>query len=241
MVIEDASHWAFTGTGLKNGDRLAGANGTPFLGYEVDQIGTKSPLNTRRLAHSPANPHGSYYSDVTIYRAPSGATVFASGSISWSSVVPQIQQLTRNVLARLIVDAFPDSPAVRPALPSPFVATDIGNVIRPGFVALAGPDSFTLNGAGSGANGTDAFYYVHQPLQGDGEMVVRLTSLQKFFGTRAGIMIRESLTPTARYVSLLARPSDIGSSPEGVELHGRVWPARRARPSPAWTSRNQTG
>ena len=33
LTIEDASHWAFTGTGLKNGDRLLNANGTPFLGY----------------------------------------------------------------------------------------------------------------------------------------------------------------------------------------------------------------
>ena len=99
MVIEDASHWAFTGTGLKNGDRLTEANGTPFLGYEIDQMGTKSPPNTRRLAHSPANGRAANFSDVTIYRAPSGATVFASGSISWSTTVPQIQQMTRNVLA----------------------------------------------------------------------------------------------------------------------------------------------
>ena len=88
MVIEDASHWAFTGTGLKNGDRLTSADGTPFLGYEVDQMGTKTPPNTRRLAHSPANARAANFSDVTIYRAPSGATVFATGSISWTSTVP---------------------------------------------------------------------------------------------------------------------------------------------------------
>ena len=50
-------------------------------------------------------------------------------------------------------------------------------------------------------------------------MIVRMTALQKFDGTRAGIMIRESLTTTARYVSLLARPSEISRVPEGVELH----------------------
>ena len=248
MVVEDASHWAFTGTGLKNGDRLTSGDGTPFLGYEVDQMGTKTPPNTRRLAHSPANARAANFSDVTIYRAPSGATVFATGSISWTSTVPQIQQMTRNVLARLIVNDFPDSPAVRPALPSPFVGADIGNVGRPGFVALADSQSFNLVGAGYGANGTDAFYYAHQPLDGDGEMVVRMTALQKFDGTRAGIMIRESIMTTARYVSLLARPSEIARVPEGVELHVKdlVGTTRKSVASldqrqPNWMKLRRTG
>ncbi len=248
MVIEDASHWAFTGTGLKNGDRLTEANGAPFLGYEVDQMGTKSPANTRRLAHSPATALAANFSDVTIYRAPSGATVFATGSIIWSTTVPQIQQMTRNVLARLIVNAFTDSPPVRPALPPPFSATDIGNVGRPGFVALAGPDSFTLNGSGYGANGNDAFYYVQQPLDGDGEMVVRLNTLQKFYGTRAGIMIRESLAANARYVALMGRPSEIASDPPGVELHvkdvvggKRKGVAAWNQPLPNWMKLRRTG
>ena len=119
---------------------------------------------------------------------------------------------------------------------------DIGNVGRPGFVALAGPQSFNLDGAGYGANGTDAFYYVHQPLAGDGEMIVRMTTLQKFDGTRAGIMIRESLTTTARYVSLLARPSEIARVPGGSraprEGSGR---GKAKEPSRAWTRSNPTG
>ena len=39
MVIEDASHWAFSGTGLRNGDVLTEPGGVTFLGYEVDQMG----------------------------------------------------------------------------------------------------------------------------------------------------------------------------------------------------------
>lgn len=241
MVIEDASHWAFTDTGLKNGDKLTEASGTPFLGYEVDQMGTKTPANTRRLAHSPVTARGTNYSDVTIYRAASGATVFAIGSISWTSTVPQIQQMTRNVLARLIVDAFPDTPAVRPALPSPFAASDVGNVGRQGFVALAGPDSFTLNGAGIGANGTDAFYYVHQALDGDGEMTVRMTTLQKFDSTRAGIMIRETLAPTARYVSCWRGRARYRECRRESSSTSRRWQARNAWASQAGTSRNRTG
>ena len=92
MVIEDASSWVFTGTGLRNGDRLANADGTPFLGYEVDAMAPSSPANVQRLAHSPATPAAANFSDMTVYRAASGATVFATGSIAWSQTVPQIQQ-----------------------------------------------------------------------------------------------------------------------------------------------------
>jgi regulation of enolase protein 1 (concanavalin A-like superfamily) len=220
MVIEDASSWVFTGTGLRNGDRVTNSDGTPFLGYEVDAMGPHSPVSVQRLAHSPATPAAANFSDMTVYRAPSGATVFATGSINWSQTIPQIQQITRNVLARFIDGAFSDTAPVRPLLPVPFDAKDIGDVGRPGFVALAGPDSFTLNGAGQTQFlGNDALYYVYQPLSGNGTITVRLTALQLYWGNRAGVMIRESLSPDAKYVSLVGRPSDSrGTLLEGAEL-----------------------
>jgi hypothetical protein len=118
---------------------------------------------------------------MTMYRAASGATVVHTGSIGWSSTVPQIQQITRNVLARFITNAFADTTPIRPILPVPFASQDIGDTGRPGFVALAGPDSFTLNGAGQDAwTGSDALYYAYQPLTGDGQIIARLTSLRNF-------------------------------------------------------------
>jgi len=39
FVVEDASHWLFTGTGLKNGDSLVNPDGSYFVGYEVDAVG----------------------------------------------------------------------------------------------------------------------------------------------------------------------------------------------------------
>jgi regulation of enolase protein 1 (concanavalin A-like superfamily) len=220
MVIEDASSWVFTGTGLRNGDRLTEAGGVPFLGYEIDAMGPQSPANVQRLAHSPATPSGANFSDMTIYRAASGATVFASGSIGWSQMVPQVQQITRNVLARFITGAFSDTVPIRPALPVPFEARDIGNVGRPGFVGLAGADSFVLNGAGQNAfQGQDAIYYAYQPLSGEVEITARLNGLQLYWGNRAGIMIRDSLSATAKYVSLVGRPSESrGALLEGVDL-----------------------
>jgi len=224
FCVEDASHWVFTHTGLKNGDCLLNAEGTPFLGYEVDAMGPFSPADTQRLAHSPATKRQAAFADMTVYRAAGGATVFATGSIGWSAMVPQIQQITRNVLARFIAGAFPDTSPIRPLPPAPFRARDIGNTGRPGFIALAGSSSFTLNGAGGSAfaSAQDAMFFVYQPLTGNGQITARLLSLQNYWDNRAGVVIRESIDPASKTVALLARPSESsGVANEGAELRSR--------------------
>ena len=234
MLVEDASHWVFTGTGLHNGDVLTYPNGAPTLGYEIDQMGPGSPANTRRLAHSPVPPDGQNFADTTIYMAPSGATVFAAGSIGWPITLAPIAQMTRNVFARFLTGAFIDQPPVRPSLPSPFQAQDLGDVGRPGFVAAVGDHSLTINGAGQDQFfGNDALYFVSQPLSGDGEITARLTELQLFWGNRAGVMIRQAQSPDAPYVSLMARPTGSrGAVNEGVEFIVKNqtggWPAWQA-------------
>src|SRR5581483_4960282 len=81
IVITNPSHWAFAETGLRSGDALKG-----LLGYEVDAIyGDASPPHLERLAHSPFTDQGrTRYSDMTMYEAPSGALVFATGSMQWN-------------------------------------------------------------------------------------------------------------------------------------------------------------
>ncbi|HVQ15561.1 MAG TPA: N,N-dimethylformamidase beta subunit family domain-containing protein, partial [Vicinamibacterales bacterium] len=225
LVVEDASHWVFSGTGLKNGDRLTKDDGSTFIGYEVDAMGPSSPANAQRQAHSPVTPAAAYFSDMTTYRAPSGATVFATGSIGWSQTIPQVVQMTRNVLARFTTGAFAETTPVRAVLLVPFSAQDIGDVGRQGFVSLvAGPQSFTLNGAGREMSRTDdAMYYAYQMLSGDGQITVRLNALQHFWNNRAGVMIRESLAPNARYAALVSRPTLSASIVfEGAELRVRT-------------------
>ncbi len=86
IVVSDASHWAYTSTGLQNGDHL------PFLaGYEVDGITCGSPPNVARLAHSPiaagscdGTAPTTVCTDMVTRIADSGARVFSTGSIQWS-------------------------------------------------------------------------------------------------------------------------------------------------------------
>ena len=113
VVVDEADHWAFTGTGLSKGSVLPG-----LLGYEVDAAAPGSPAALRRLAHSPFTRASgeTQYADMTIHEAASGALVFATGSMYWNwgldgynapqahpdRVSAAAQQITRNVLNRML-------------------------------------------------------------------------------------------------------------------------------------------
>jgi len=63
--------------------------------------------------------------------------------------------------------------------------------------------TFTVAGAGQGTffTSSDAFHFVYQALSGDGTMVARVVSLSGS-AAQAGIMMRETLNPTANHVYL---------------------------------------
>jgi hypothetical protein len=63
---------------------------------------------------------------------------------------------------------------------------------------------FTVNGSGEDIEGTeDAFFFVHKPLSGDGQMVARMLDLVSTnAGAEAGIMLRDGTNSGARHVFL---------------------------------------
>ena len=107
-VVRNSSHWVYTGTGLKDGDVVPG-----IVGYEMDRFKAEYPppssTNQTLLSETPftddlGRPDLAHSS---IYQAPSGAWVFATGTMSWSwgldpfgNGVPdaRIQRTTANVL-----------------------------------------------------------------------------------------------------------------------------------------------
>jgi N,N-dimethylformamidase beta subunit-like protein len=76
IVVSNAAHWAFRGTGLKNGDALRG-----LLGYEVDAIYGSGPPGLERLAHSPF--------------VDQGRTRFAAGRLQRAGVASAPRRRTR--------------------------------------------------------------------------------------------------------------------------------------------------
>jgi hypothetical protein len=107
FLVYDPSHWIYEGTGLvkytgTGTDNVItsgpGQNALPgLIGYEFDSRGTNAPnlspwaayepAGVQQLGHSfvPASDNGvAAWADATMYTAPSGATVFAAGTIQWA-------------------------------------------------------------------------------------------------------------------------------------------------------------
>jgi hypothetical protein len=113
IVITQPDHWIFAKTGLRQGDKLIG-----LLGYEADRVfdNGQSPANLVTLAASPAGREdgSTGLANMTYHVAPSGAQVFAAGTIQlpWgldnyyagithpNLVNPQVQRMVRNILYR---------------------------------------------------------------------------------------------------------------------------------------------
>lgn len=86
---------------------------------------------------------------------------------------------------------------------------DVGSVGLMGSTRIEG-GVITLQGSGADIwNVADAFQLAALPMSGDVEVVVRVTGMTNTNGwAKAGIMLRESLEPGARHVSLFATPSN---------------------------------
>ncbi|MCC6849581.1 MAG: hypothetical protein IT294_13850 [Deltaproteobacteria bacterium] len=110
-VVRNADHWVYGDTGLADGDAIPG-----IIGYETDAFDPAAPAPLARAgstAFLSASAFASFSGATAeagsaIYQAPSGAWVFAAGTIGWSLGLdafgdraapdPRLQQATRNVL-----------------------------------------------------------------------------------------------------------------------------------------------
>jgi sugar lactone lactonase YvrE len=106
LVVSQASHWLFSGTGLRDGDALA-----QVVGYEADRLfdNGRTPPGTQALAEAPVvDVYGRpSWHQLALHTWSSGAQVLAAGSIEWSWAlsVPgvadaRVQRITANFLER---------------------------------------------------------------------------------------------------------------------------------------------
>jgi regulation of enolase protein 1 (concanavalin A-like superfamily) len=93
------------------------------------------------------------------------------------------------------------------AVPPPWVAGDIGWVGLSGSAAYSS-GTFTIDGSGADIWGrSDGFYYVHQPMSGDGQIVARVTNMDNTHpAAKAGIMLRAGEDSGAAHVVLDVKP-----------------------------------
>ena len=111
LVIADPEHWMFDGTDLGEGDVVPG-----IVGYEVDGLDPAAPgpdgTDHRMPCASPftkLSGKETGIAHVSTYHAPSGALVFAAGTMAWpwalnrnSHLDARIARATHNVIDRLI-------------------------------------------------------------------------------------------------------------------------------------------
>ncbi|GAA1924785.1 hypothetical protein GCM10009716_36320 [Streptomyces sodiiphilus] len=112
LVARNTGHWLWESTGVTEGEELP-----RLVAGEADRYYPRVPLpaydSRILLAHSPyRDDTGTLrHQETSLYRAPSGAWVFASGTFAWSPALdrpghtdPRIQQATANLLDRICKD-----------------------------------------------------------------------------------------------------------------------------------------
>lgn len=94
-------------------------------------------------------------------------------------------------------------------LPRPWENTDVGFVGISGDASYSG-GSFILVGSGDDIwNNADAFHYVYQPLNGDGQITARVVAVQNTDPwAKAGVMIRETLTAGSAHAMMVVTPGN---------------------------------
>ena len=100
-----------------------------------------------------------------------------------------------------------DNVMVASSLPAPWNSQDLGAVGVAGTASLSN-GSFTVRASGADIwTSADAFRFVWQPLSGDGSITTRIGSqMNTGDWAKAGVMIRETLSPGSSYAALLMTP-----------------------------------
>ena len=128
-------------------------------------------------------------------------------------------------------------------LPSPWLDGDIGSV---GVHGSASYNSGTFTVSGSGAdiwNSADAFHFAYQTLDGDGQIVARVASIQNVNSwSKAGVMIRSSLSSNSPFAIMLV------SSAKGTAFQYRTsagaaaaGAAATSSTAPLWVKMTRSG
>ncbi|MDQ0775777.1 hypothetical protein QF026_004243 [Streptomyces aurantiacus] len=109
LVVRNADHWLWEATGAHEGDELEG-----LVAGEADRYFPRAALPEHQgrilLSHSPyRDAEGALrHQETSLYRAHSGALVFAAGTFAWSPALdrpghvdPRVQRATANLLDRI--------------------------------------------------------------------------------------------------------------------------------------------
>jgi len=120
--------------------------------------------------------------------------------------------LAKNLIdndAMAVISAWINSLPPPDLLPPPWDDQDIGSPALSGDATYS-TGTFTLVGSGADIwNNADAFHFAYRPLNGDGTVVARVTSVQNTDPwAKAGVMIRESLAAGSKHAFMAITPGN---------------------------------
>jgi regulation of enolase protein 1 (concanavalin A-like superfamily) len=155
-------------------------------------------------------------SEFAAYSSPTGTawTLIGTGTVAMGSTVyvglavashDSNQTATADFASLDVGSASQASASTPSSLPSPWKAADVGNPTLAGRATESG-GTLTITGAGTDIwDSSDQFHFVYQPYTGDTDIAARVGSLQYAdVWSKAGVMIRASLTGSAPHASMFA-------------------------------------
>ncbi len=232
-VVQNSGNWIYAGTGFTDGTSIPG-----IVGYEYDKVWSNgfSPPNETVLSNSPVvgccEGSGSSHSNSTVYTAPSGAQVFAAGTIQWSwgldnygggnYVNAGIQKTTANILNAFSQGASTPAPAVTLSPSSlSFASQNVGSTSGAQTVTLTNSGNAVLTLNSISVTGTHA---------GDFSQSSNCPVSPVTLAVNASCTISVTFTPSGAGSSSasLSITDNASGSPQSVSLSGTG-----ASPAPA--------
>jgi hypothetical protein len=207
-------------SGVTNGGRAAytftvNSTGDYLISAIVNAPNTSANSFYVNVDAEPVDPTMSWDIPVTSGAASRTVAWRGNGTPDADQFVPKVfnlaqgthQLIIRGEEANTQLGSITISPAV--TLPSPWQAIDIGAVGITGSSSITN-GAYSISGAGVLGGTSDSCRFLYQPMTSDGELRVRLNSVQDTGSScRVGLLIRETLTPGARC-------SFLGISPDGT-------------------------
>jgi regulation of enolase protein 1 (concanavalin A-like superfamily) len=194
-----------------------------------------------KLARSGSTLTGYVSADGSAWTTVGSTTVGLGAAVDVGLVVSShTSQLNTSTFDQVAVSA---SAGVLPGLPGPWQAQDVGSVGQSGSSSYSS-GVFTVKGAGSDIWGTaDAFQFAHQSVNGDGQIVARLASLQNTSANaKAGVMFRGSVAANSAHVILDVNPNgNIEFMSRNSTGGATAWIAGAADPAPVWLKLVRSG
>ncbi|HZF01301.1 MAG TPA: PQQ-dependent sugar dehydrogenase [Methylomirabilota bacterium] len=161
-----------------------------------------TPLKNQNLINGPvANQFGLPGAKVIVPGDTNRAILFRRMSLTGNLQMPPLAKNVVDEKAAAVLAEWIQSLRAKPAsLPKNWSHADIGSVGLKGEANyLNGQFNLLASGADIWEN-ADAFHFACTPLDGDGQIVARITSLQITDPwAKAGVMFRETLSPGSRY------------------------------------------